>query len=189
MKTLRFALAIVCVAGLTACGSILSSINVDTIADNPGERTLAQIIEDDNIETKVTVNIHAENKAYHHDHFAAVSYNGYVLLVGQVQTDALKSGATNVVRKVVEVRRIYNELEIGPPTSAATRTKDAWITTKVKSKLMGSEEIESGRVKVVTENGVVYLMGMLTRKEADFVAEKAADSGVKRVVKIFEIVE
>ena len=189
MKTLRFALAILCVLGVAACGSILSSINVDTIADNPGERTLAQIIEDDNIETKVTVNIHAENKAYHHDHFAVVSYNGYVLLVGQVQTDALKSGATNVVRKVAEVRRIYNELEIGPPTSAATRTKDAWITTKVKSKLMGSEEIESGRVKVVTENGVVYLMGMLTRKEADFVAEKAADSGVKRVVKIFEIVD
>ena len=189
MNTLRMILAICCVFSLTACGSILSSMNVDTIADNPGERTLAQIIEDDNIETKVTVNIHAQDDAYHNDHFSAVSYNGYVLLIGQVQTDALKSGATSVVRKVAEVRRIYNELEIGPPTSAATRTKDAWITTKVKSSLMGSAEIDSGRVKVVTENGVVYLMGMLTAKEAEFVAEKAAGSGAKRVVKIFELVD
>ena len=189
MKTLRMALLTCYLVSLSACGSILSSINVDTIADDPGERTLAQIIEDDNIETKVTVNIHAENNAYDNAHFSAISYNGYVLLVGQVPTDALKSGATNVVRKVAEVRRIYNELEIGAPTSAATRTKDAWITTKVKSRLLGSEEIDSGRVKVVTENGVIYLMGMLTRKEAEFVADKAASSGAKRVVKIFELVD
>ena len=130
MKFIFAPLLAFCVLTLSSCGSILSSMNLGTIEDDPGERTVAQIIEDDNIETKVIVNIHAENEAYHNNHLIVVSYNGYVLLAGQVIDAALKSGATTVARKVKGVRRIYNELEIGPPTSALTRTNDAWITTE-----------------------------------------------------------
>ncbi len=186
-----FALLLACCwLALSGCGSLLASMQMGPIDDHPRERTLAQIFEDDNIETKVTVNIHAENEAYHDAHLVVVSYKGYVLLAGQVNDDALKSGATKVVRKVQGVRRIYNELEIGPPSSAIKRTTDAYITTRIKSELLSSSDIEGTRIKVVTENGVVYLMGLVTQQEADLISDKAARvSGVRRVVRLFEPVD
>ena len=190
MKLIFAPLLACCMIALSSCGSLLSTMNVGAIKDHPGERTMAQIIEDDNIETKVTVNIHAENKAYQNTHLVVVSYNGYVLLAGQVIDDALKSGATSVVRDIKGVRRIYNELEIGPPSSAMTRTNDTWITTRIKSVLLGSSDIPGTQVKVVTENGVVYLMGMVTKKESERISDAAATtSGVKRVVRLFELVD
>ena len=119
-----------------------------------------------------------------------VSYNGFVLLAGQVSSEELKAKATDVVRKIREVRRIYNEMEVAAPSSAMTRSSDTWITTKVKSWLLGSPDTPGMRVKVVTENGVVYLMGLVTREEAERVAKEAADiSGVQRVVRLFELID
>lgn len=175
---------------LSGCGSLLSSMQVGSIDDPPNERTLGRIVEDDNIETKAEVNIHASNDAYDSAHLVLVSYNGYVLIAGQVADKALKSKATAVVRKIQNVRRIYNELEVGPPSSGLTRTQDSWITSKIKSVLLTSADIQSSQVKVVTENGVVYLMGLVTKKEAELVSDKAAAvSGVKRVVRLFEIID
>jgi osmotically-inducible protein OsmY len=190
MKLIFAPLLACCVLALSSCGSLLSSMNVGAIEDHPGERTMAQIFEDDNIETKITVNIHAENEAYHKAHLVVVSYNGYVLLAGQVIDNALKSGATTVAREVQGVRRIYNELEIGPPTSAMTRTNDTWVTSRIKSMLLGSSDIPGTQVKVVTESGVVYLMGIVTKKEAERISDEAATtSGVKRVVRLFELLD
>ncbi|MFK7975395.1 MAG: BON domain-containing protein, partial [Halioglobus sp.] len=85
------------------------------------------------------------------------------------------------------VRRIYNELELAAPSSGITRTSDTWITTKVKSWLLGVTSIQGHRVKVVTENGVVYLMGLASAAEADRIAsETASINGVQRVVRLFE---
>jgi osmotically-inducible protein OsmY len=175
---------------LAGCGSFLATMQVDTIEDEPVKRTMGQVIEDDNIETKATVNIHAADEAFHDAHIVVVSYNGFVLLAGQTNSEKLKATATEVVRKVHGVRRIYNELEIASPSSGMTRTSDTWITTKVKSWLLGSGDIEGTRVKVLTENGVVYLMGLATRAEAERISDKAAGiSGVQRVVRLFELVD
>ncbi len=179
----------VALLALGGCGSLLATMGVDTIEDEPTERTLAQQFEDESIETKARVNIHAADDAFDETHLVIVSFNGYVLLAGQVTTEALKLKATEVVRKVDGVRRIYNELEIASPSSAMTRTSDTWITAKVKSWLLGSTDTEGLGVKVVTEDGVVYLMGLVTRDEAQRIADKAASiSGVQRVVKLFELV-
>ncbi len=174
---------------LGGCGSMLATMQVDTIEDEPTERTMAQQFEDESIETKAVVNIHAADQAFDDAHLVVVSYNGYVLLAGQVQSEALKAKATDVVRKIDGVRRIYNEIEVASPSSGMTRTSDTWITAKVKSWLLGASDTEGMRVKVVTENGVVYLMGLVTADEAQRITDKAAGiSGVQRVVKLFEIV-
>ncbi len=133
------------IATLSGCGSFMATMQSDTIEDDPGERTYGQQLDDENIETKAVVNIHAADEAFDEAHIIVVSYNGYVLLAGQVQTEALKAKATEVVRKVRDVRRIYNELDVSAPSSAMSRTSDTWITTKVKSWLLGSSEIEAGR--------------------------------------------
>jgi osmotically-inducible protein OsmY len=190
MRPIFASLLIFCMIVLSGCGSFLASMQMDTIADRPNERTMVQMLADENIETKATVNIHAENEAYHDSHLVVVSYNGYVLLAGQVNDQVLKNEATKIVRKVQGVRRIYNELEIGPPNSAIRRTSDTWITTRIKSALLGNGDEQGTRIKVVTENGVVYLMGLVTQEEAERISNKAASvSGVHRVVRLFEPVE
>jgi len=174
---------------LTGCGSLMATMEVDTIEDEPIDRTMAQQFEDESIETKAIVNIHAADEAFDNAHLVIVSFNGYVLLGGQVQSEALKAKATEVVRRIDGVRRIYNELEVASPSSTMTRTSDTWITAKVKSWLLGASDTEGLRVKVVTENGVVYLMGLVTAEEASRITDKVAGiSGVQRVVKLFEVV-
>ncbi len=175
---------------LSGCGAIMSSAGAGPIEDDPGERTLGQQMTDESIETKAKVNINAADDGYDDAHLSIVSYNGFVLVAGQVPSEALKALATDVVREIEDVRRIYNELEVGPETSAGTRSSDTWITTQVKSKLLASSDTPGTRVKVVTENSVVYLMGLLTALEGDRVALEAAEvSGAERVVKLFEIIE
>ena len=174
---------------LSGCGSLLAAMQVGPIEDKPVERTLARKIEDESIETKGKVNIHAADEAFDDTNVSIFSYNGYVLLAGQVGTEALKTSATKIVGKIHGVRRIYNELEVAAPSSAMTRSSDTWITAKVKSLLLGRSDTEGSRVKVVTENGVVYLMGLVTRAEAERISEAAAGvSGVQKVVRLFELV-
>lgn len=174
---------------LAGCGSLLASMQAGPIEDEPVERTLAQQFEDESIETKAIVNLHAADETFYDANIAVVSYNGYVLIAGQVGSERLKALATDVVRKIRGVRRIYNELEIAAPSSAMTRSSDTWITAKVKTWLLGRSDTEGSRVKVVTEDGVVYLMGLVTADEAERIASVAADiSGVQRVVKLFELV-
>lgn len=190
MKHLLFSLFTVTLLSLSGCGSMLATIEADAIEEDEGERTWGNFIEDDRIETKARVNIHAADDAFDDAHLNIVSYNGYVLIAGQVSSEALKSKATEVVRKIRSVRRIYNELEVAAPSSGMTRTSDTWITTKVKSFLLGNPDTEGNRVKVVTENGVVYLMGLVTRDEAQRIADQASDvSGVQKVVKLFELID
>ena len=174
---------------LSGCGTIMSSAGAGPIEEDPGERTFAQQMTDESIETKALVNINAADEAYDQAHLSVVSYNGFLLLVGQVPSEALKALATDVTRDLEAVRRIYNELEVGPETSAGTRTNDTWITTQVKSKLLASSDTPGRRVKVVTENSVVYLMGLLTAEEADRSALEAAEvKSVTRVVQLFELI-
>jgi osmotically-inducible protein OsmY len=174
---------------LGGCGSVMSSAGAGPIEEDPGERTFGQQMTDESIETKAKVNINAADEGYDEAHLSIVSFNGFVLLAGQVPSEALKALATDVVRKIEDVRRIYNELEVGPSTSMGTRTHDTWITTQVKSKLLASSDTPGTRVKVVTENSVVYLMGLMTEEEADRVSLEAAEVGsAERVVQLFELI-
>ena len=175
---------------LGGCGSMLATMEAEPIEEDEGERTMGRWLEDESIETKAMVNVRAADDAFDDAHLVIVSYNGYVLVAGQVASQALKDKATDVVREVRGVRRIYNELEVAAPSSGMTRTSDTWITSKVKSYMLASSDIQGNRVKVVTENGVVCLMGLATRAEAERIAAEAADtSGVQRVVKLFELLD
>jgi len=172
---------------LTGCGSMLATVEADSIEDQPDQRNKAQRLEDESIEVKAIVNIHAANTAFDDAHLIAVSYNGFVLLAGQVGTTELKAQAAEEVRKIRGVRRIYNEIGLEAPTGALVRTSDAWITTKIKSWLLGNMDTPGVRTKVVTENSVVYLMGLVSKEEARRISDVAASvSGVTRVVQLFE---
>lgn len=187
---LLFALLVGATLATSGCSSVLVAVDSNAIEDPPGKRTVAQQIADESIELKAVVNMHAADEGFKGSHVAAVSHNGYVLLAGQVPSEALKQKAAEVVRDIRHVRRIYNELEVSAPTASLVRTSDAWITAKIKTSLLAGSDTPGLRTKVVTENGVVYLMGMVTREEADRLAGAAADfTGVRRVVRLFELID
>lgn len=189
INTPRLLTAMLLSALLTGCGSILAGLEADPIEEDPGERSLAQKVLDESIETKAIVNINAADEGFDDARFVVVSFKGYVLVAGEVPTKALKEQVNGVLRGIEGVRRIYNELEVGPNSDTEARANDAWLTSKVKTALLFASDTPSGRVKVVTENGVVYLMGLLTAEEAERVANEAAGViGVKRVVQLFELI-
>lgn len=120
-------------------------------------------------------------------HIAISVFNGVVLMVGQAPTEEQRSRAYQIVEKVPGVKRIYNEVSIAGPSSALSRTNDGWITSKIKTAMLAQPGLRSGQIKVVTENSTVYLMGLVSRKQADLAAQVArAVPGVQKVVKIFE---
>lgn len=117
------------------------------------------------------------------------SFDGIVLLTGQVSSADLIPIASAQVAPLRNVRKVHNELTVGGKTSYLSRTNDSWLTTKVKSAMAATEAADSTRIKVVTENGVVYLMGLVTREEADAAADIARNiQGVQKIVKVFDYI-
>jgi osmotically-inducible protein OsmY len=120
---------------------------------------------------------------------SVTSFDGIVLITGQVSSADLIPIATAQVEPLRNVRKVHNELTVAGETSLLSRTNDSWLTTKVKSALSASESSDASRIKVVTENGVVYLMGLLTRVEADAAVDLARGvKGVQKIVKVFEYI-
>lgn len=118
------------------------------------------------------------------------SFNGVVLLTGQVPDQSLKREAQRVVEPLRRVRRIHNEVVVGPADTLVTRANDRFLETRTRSALVASAAVNADRVKIVVRNGVVFLMGLVQREMGDAAASAASRAhGVQRVVKVFEYVE
>lgn len=118
------------------------------------------------------------------------SFNRRLLITGEAPTEALKARMSEIGRGVPGVKEVYNEMAIAGPIGFAARSNDGYITTKVKARMFEDSRINANHVKVVTSNGVVYLMGLVKREEADIAAGIAArTTGVQRVVKVFEYLD
>ncbi len=156
-------------------------------------RTMGTYIDDEGIELKAGAAIRREKELSSQIHINIISFNGVVLLVGQAPTEALRQQAAAITRGIEKVRLVHNEMTVAAPSSLMTRSSDSVITTKVKASLIGikgHDELDVTRVKVVTENGTVFLMGILYHAEADAVTERASQvSGVQKVVKLFEYLD
>jgi osmotically-inducible protein OsmY len=153
-------------------------------------RTTGAVIDDQGIEFKAAYEIFNNKSIYDQSHINVTSYNGVVLLTGETLTEELKQQVTNLVKRLPKVRRVHNELLIAAPSALPSRSSDTWITSKIKAKLTAELGSDTLFVKVVTEHGVVYLMGLVSQAEASKVVDIVSRSaGVQRVVKIFEYVD
>lgn len=120
---------------------------------------------------------------------SVTSYNRKVLLTGQVPDQATRQRAEQIVAGIENVRSIHNELQVAGQVGIGTASNDALITGKVKAAFVDAVELQANTIKVLTENGVVYLMGLLTQREAERAAQVASRvGGVQRVVTVFEII-
>ncbi len=169
-------LPVVFVAGAGIGGSIVYD-----------KRNMKTMVQDRDMATAALHKIQDDPDLSEHAHISIATFNHIILLAGQAPTEELRQRAFDLVNSVPNVKRIYNEVTVEPPTSTMIRTNDSWITTKVKSAMLAEKGLRSSQIKVVTENSVVYLMGIVTRKQSDLAAQAASRvSGVKKVVKIFE---
>ncbi|WP_288130589.1 BON domain-containing protein [Microbulbifer sp.] len=189
-RALRIGLAGSLIALLTGCATVLDATHDGPIQPDPGERSFGTYIDDQKLETITTVNIGKAHPGLKAANIDVVAFNGVILLTGQVPDSELRNLAGRTAQQVHSVRQVYNEIQVRGNTSVLARTSDTWLTTKVKSVLLADKEVDSSRIKVVTENGVVYLMGLLTRQEAENAAEVARGvGGVQKVVKAVEYID
>ena len=175
----------------TACSTILvNTTSREGIQENPARRTPGAIVEDQSIETIVAVNLKADNLIFRETRFNVVSHNGIVLLVGQIESNTMKQKATEIISNASsKIKRIHNELEITEKKGILSRGNDTWIATKVRALMLANEEISANQVRVIVENGAVYLMGILTESEGDTAANVARNVvGVTKVIKVFEYI-
>ncbi len=157
------------------------------VAMSQDRRTSGMFVEDEGIEQKGSRRISEKNGD--NVHVNITSYNRNVLLTGEAPSESVKTEIGSLVRSVEHVRNVVNEIAVGSVSSFASRSNDTLITSKVKSRFIDGGKFQVNHVKVVTENGVVYLLGLVTRKEAESAVEIAGStSGVRKVVKVFEYI-
>lgn len=181
------ALSVPLLQGCVAAGASGAASGVAVAADR---RTVGTIVEDQSIEIKALHAMSRDPSLWKHSHINVLCYNGALLIVGQTPTEALKNQAEDTVKDIPKIERIHNELAIKAPLSLAARSRDSWITAQIKAKLIGSKSIRSTRIKVITEDNVVYLMGLTTTTEQTVATDIArAIPDVEKVVQIFEPVE
>lgn len=186
---LLFSLLTACLT-LSGCVSLSKGMSDQPTDQDHGSRTFGAFWEDGSIERKVGINIARASEELDQSRILVVSFNGNVLLAGQVASEDLKSQAGNIASQVRHVRNVHNEIEVAGGSSFLARTNDTWLTSKVKSRLFVNGDAPGMRTKVVTENGVVYLMGLLTHAEADAAVNQAQKVyGVQKIVKIIEYID
>ncbi len=187
--TLRNFLLIALILVTTSCTSILvRTTGSQGIEEDPTERTAGAIVEDQSIETKIAVNLRSLEPEFRQANVQVVSHNGVVLLIGQVESNELKSRATEIAADAsAKIKRIHNELEVAGQTSLLSRSNDTWIATKVRTLMFANGDVPSSQVRVIAENGAIFLMGLISQTEGDTAANLARNvSGVTKVVKVFE---
>jgi osmotically-inducible protein OsmY len=148
-------------------------------------RSAGAQVDDESIELKM--NTQATSEFGDRIHLNVTSYNGVVLLTGEVPDQAALTKVGNLAKNIEKVRVVHNEMVVGPNSDFSARSNDSYITSKVKTRMLEANKFPPNAVKVVTERSVVYLMGIVSKEEGDAAAEIAATTaGVARVVKFFQ---
>ena len=187
MTRILTALLLVLAALLPGCAAVVVGAAAGTAMVAADRRQPDIMATDERIEIQATDRINGIFKDK--GHINVTSFNRQVLLTGEAATEALKQEAERAAATTQEVKNVINELTIGPPSSFSQRSNDSYLTSIVKSRFVSAQKFNPIHVKVVTEAGTVYLMGMVTRREADDATQIArTTSGVKRVVRVFEYI-
>jgi len=184
------------VAGLLMLASALQGCAVATVvAVTAGatmvadRRSFSKQIDDQTIEFVAHNELNKQKALSKNTNLHIVSMNGTVLVVGQAPNSYLRDLAIKTIQDVPDIVTIHNQIRISSTTAITTQSNDIWLTSKVKSALLANGDVNAKDIKVVTENSEVFLLGLVTPKEAKIVVEITRNiSGVSRVIKVFEYI-
>lgn len=191
IKTGLFFSFIILLSGLlNGCAEIMITGAATGAVAAHDRRSIGTFVDDESIELQAQEKWFSDSEMFDKSHINFTSINRVVLITGEAPTEELRDRIVSMVKNIANVRRVHNEVQLSAPSSLITRSGDTYITSKVKIQIFRIDNLDATRVKVVTENGVVYLMGLLTRDEGYQAAEAASKvAGVQRVVKIFEYID
>lgn len=187
LKQIKLPLISIALLALQGCAAAIVGGALTTASSLHDPRSTGTQIDDQKIEIDVGIALSKDDALDDKANLNVISYNRVVLLTGQVQSDHLKGVAENIVRQNRNLRAVHNFVRTGDLAPLGTKTKDVWITSKVKAQLINAEDIDGLNIKVTTEDSEVFLMGLVAKEQADKAVEVARRvNGVSRVVKIFE---
>lgn len=190
IRNMASALLVCAALTMTGCVTIVAPLSGHDIDGNHGNRTLGAVVEDQAIEFKTRVNLRRSDAIAGDANINPTSWNGQLLLTGQVPSEEIRLAAQKAASAIRHVQHVHNELEIATRKGWLARVNDGWITFRVKGRLLFGPDVPGRRIKVVTENGVIYLMGLVDNLEAEQAVQVARKAyGVQKIVKIFEYVE
>ncbi len=189
-----FLLLILIHLSLTGCSTIATGgAELSGLSLLHDRRNSSVILSDERIEINAGIELNSHEDTRTQCHFNVTAYNGTVLVTGEAPTVQLLNKIISIVRVIPGVKIVHNEMQVTSPTSFSSRSNDTLITAKVKSSLSNVKILpgfDATRVKVITENGTVFLLGLVHKNESHIATEIARrESGVKKVVKIFEIID
>ncbi|GIC76128.1 BON domain-containing protein [Moritella sp. F3] len=170
---------------LTISAMLFSLTAVQGCSNSGG---FSQLIDDETITLDITAGLNESDKQLLlNNNLHILTNSSKVLLSGQVRTAEQRTAIVEIAAKTASVEQVYNQIRLGPPISFERASKDSWLTTKVKTSIINLKDIEPLRVKVITENAEVFLIGQVTQDEGDRLAEAARYVvGVDKVIKVFE---
>ncbi|TMH03198.1 MAG: BON domain-containing protein [Betaproteobacteria bacterium] len=177
-----------CALGLSGCIPLAITGVAATASVATDRRSTGAQLDDELIEDKTAVQVLERFKG-NDVHVNVTSYNGNVLLTGEVPFESVKTEIGEIAGRMAKARSVQNDLLVGAATGLGSRSNDTLITSKVKARFVESNQFQINHVKVVTERGIVYLLGIVRPAEGNAAAEIArTTSGVQRVVKVFEYI-
>lgn len=191
LRIIAYVLVLGLAGGLVAgCAGVLVAGGAAAASIAHDRRTTGTVIDDNSIEIKAADMFALDKELHERANISTTAYNGVVLLTGEAPSEAMRARAEALVAKIEKVRKVDNEVIIAAPSSAMSRSSDALVTANLKAAMLTREDLDPTRIKVVTSNGTVYLMGLVTRAEAELAVDAARRaSGVQRVVKLFEYID
>jgi osmotically-inducible protein OsmY len=184
-------LTLLIVSGLLfGCTSVVNTLTTEPFQPDPTKQGVVSSINDLKMGTFIGVNIKKADPALDDAHINVTVVNSVVLLAGEVPNKELKLLAGKVAREFTGVRKVHNELQVRGNTSLVSRTNDSILAAQIKTKLVFEDQIDSSQITVIAEDGVIFLMGVTTKENGDLAATIASgNSGVRKVVKVFEYVD
>lgn len=187
--SIKNSLAAAIVIGLLAsCTTLTNSVVNEPIASDNQGRTVGQVLDDNNMQTRLRVNLNKLDQRFEKAHVNVHANVGVVLLTGQVPDATMVRQATELLRSDSRIKAIHNHLSVGPNNSLGIRTNDGWLATKVRSRMFTTDYFPSSDVEVIVEQGIVYLMGTVNNEVADQAVKITSEvNGVQKIVVVFSI--
>lgn len=186
-KVFKLGAALLIASVLQGCAAVAVVAITTGASMATDRRSIGHQIDDQSVEVKAYNEITKNQALNENTNLHIISVNGSVLIIGQAPNTYLRDQAIKIVNDIDGVVRIHNQIRIGNLTSITTQTNDVWLTSKVKSALFSSDKVNGDAIKVITENAEVFLMGLVTKAEADIAINITRNiSGVNRVYKAFE---
>lgn len=182
--SLRHVCISVCLLGMLTLAGCATPGDRAVVDDN---LTMGAIIDDNDLENRIRAELLAADNRFAEARVHVMSYNARILITGRVPDAAMINTATNVVRQFNRVRLLHNELRVGEPPDANIRATDQWLSVRVKGSMVAARDFPSRRVIITTDEGRVFLMGLVSQeqgRQAELLA--ASVEGVQRVISIFD---